>query len=101
MTAPVERVAVRGLAAVAGGWLATSGYAQGLAVSAVALGAAPSSAAMAVTLTACLVYGLALLWAFVARSAWRAWGGVLAVYGVGLLLAHAVPVVSGWLGGSL
>jgi hypothetical protein len=82
---------------VVGGWLATSGFGQGVAVTAWTLGAAPSSAAMAVTLSAGLVFAMALLWAFAARSVWRAWGGLVAVYGTGLALAEGVPPLLNWL----
>jgi hypothetical protein len=81
MSVPVQQVASRALAAVVGGWLATSGFGQGVAV----------------TLSAGLVFAMALLWAFAARSVWRAWGGLVAVYGTGLALAEGVPPLLNWL----
>jgi len=81
-------VASRAVAAIAGGYgvAALSAAALALCLPA-AFGMARSEAAMTGTLASFIVFALAVMWVFAARTAWRAWSG-LAVAAVppGLLL---------------
>ncbi|KAF1048252.1 DUF3649 domain-containing protein [Xylophilus sp.] len=81
-------VASRALAAIAGGYaiaaLATAALALWLPL-------ARAEAVVAATLLSFAVYACAVVWVFAARSAWRAWGGLLA--------ASAVLGLAAWIGG--
>ena len=66
------------LAAVLGGYALASACAAGLALL-LALAMPRSEAVLAATMSAWLAYASAIAWCFWARSAWRAWGGLLAV----------------------
>ena len=75
-----HRLAVfsRIVAAVLGGYALASACAAGLALL-LALAMPRSEAVLAATMSAWLAYALAIAWCFWARSAWRAWGGLLVV----------------------
>jgi hypothetical protein len=70
-------VASRALAAIAGGYgvAALSAAALALCLPA-AFGMARSEAAMTGTLASFIVFALAVMWVFAARTAWRAWSGL-------------------------
>jgi len=81
-------VASRAVAAIAGGYGVAALFAAALAVCLpAAFGTARSEAVMTGTLASFIVFALAVMWVFAARTAWRAWSG-LAVAAVppGLLL---------------
>jgi uncharacterized membrane protein YgcG len=81
-------VASRAVAAIAGGYgvAALSAAALALCLPA-AFGMARSEAAMTGTLASFLVFAVAVMWVFAARSAWRAWIGlVIAAATLGALL---------------
>ncbi|QRF60966.1 DUF3649 domain-containing protein [Variovorax paradoxus] len=81
-------VASRAIAAIAGGYgvAALSAAALALCLPA-AFGMARSEAAMTGTLASFLVFAVAVMWVFAARSAWRAWIGlVIAAAPLGALL---------------
>lgn len=82
-------VAVRLLAAIVGGYGLT---AISMSLLAVLLPASRVDAVMTATLLSFPVYAVAIMWAFAARSAWRAWAG--------LLLPAAVLGCALWLHGS-
>jgi hypothetical protein len=67
-------VAVRAVAAIAGGY-AVAGLSA--AVLAVLLPTTRAEAAVTGTLVAFVVYPCAVMWVFAARSAWSAWRGLL------------------------
>ena len=71
-------VASRAVAAIAGGYgvAALSAAALALCLPA-AFGMARSEAAMTGTLASFLVFAIAVMWVFAARSAWRAWIGLV------------------------
>ncbi|SCX70917.1 DUF3649 domain-containing protein [Variovorax sp. EL159] len=100
MTASVRyrlSVASRAIAAIAGGYgvAALSAAVLALCLPA-AFGMARSEAAMTGTLASFLVFALAVLWVFAARSAWRAWSGlVIAAVPLGLLLLLLVRITGG------
>jgi len=77
-------VASRAIAAIAGGYgvAALSAAALALCLPA-AFGMARSEAAMTGTLASFIVFALAVMWVFAARTAWRAWSG--------LVIAAVVP----------
>lgn len=81
-------VASRAVAAIAGGYgvAALSAAALALCLPA-AFGMARSEAAMTGTLASFIVFALAVMWVFAARTAWRAWSGlVIAALLPGLLV---------------
>jgi len=81
-------VAARAAAAILGGYGIAALFAAVLALCLpAAFGMARSEAAMTGTLVSFIVFALAVMWVFAARTAWRAWGG-LAVLALplGLLL---------------
>lgn len=87
-------VASRAVAAIAGGYGVAALCAAALALSLpAAFGMARSEAAMTGTLASFLVFAVAVMWVFAARSAWRAWIGlVIAAAPLGaLLLALPTP----------
>lgn len=100
MTASVHyrlSVASRAIAAIAGGYgiAALSAAVFALCLPA-AFGMARSEAAMTGTLASFLVFALAVLWAFAARTAWRAWSGlVIAAVPLGLLLLLLIRITGG------
>lgn len=67
-------VAARLLAAIAGGYALT---AIATSLLAVLLPASRVNAVMTATLLSFVFYAFAIMWAFAARSAWRAWAGLL------------------------
>jgi len=70
-------VASRAVAAIAGGYGIAALFAAALALCLpAAFGMARSEAAMTGTLVSFLVFALAAMWVFAARSAWRAWSGL-------------------------
>jgi len=77
-------VASRALAAIVGGYgvAALSAAALALCLPA-AFGMARSEAVMTGTLASFIVFALAVMWVFAARTAWRAWSG--------LVIAAVVP----------
>ncbi len=81
-------VASRAVAAIAGGYGVAALSAAVLALGLPALfGMARSEAALTGTLVSFLVYAVAVMWVFAARSAWRAWTGLaIAAALQGLLL---------------
>nr|WP_307695358.1 DUF3649 domain-containing protein [Variovorax boronicumulans] len=83
-------VASRAVAAIAGGYGVAALSAAVLALGLPALfGMARSEAALTGTLASFLVYAVAVMWVFAARSAWRAWTGLAitaALQGLLLLL---------------
>lgn len=91
MTAGVRyrlAVASRAVAAIAGGYGVAALSAAVLAVCLpAAFGMARSEAAMTGTLASFLVFAIAVMWVFAARTALRAWSGlVIAAVPMGLLL---------------
>jgi hypothetical protein len=80
-------VSSRILAAVLGGYALASACAAGLALL-LAVAMPRSEAVLAATMCAWLAYALAIAWCFRARSAWRAWGGLLLL----TLAMGAVPL---------
>ena len=81
-------VAARAAAAILGGYGIAALFAAVLALCLpAAFGMARREAAMTGTLVSFIVFALAVMWVFAARTAWRAWGG-LAVLALplGLLL---------------
>lgn len=66
-------VAARAVAAVAGGYA----LAAAVAIAATALPGPRAEAAMIGIMLGFVAYTLAMVWAFAARSAWRAWAGLL------------------------
>ncbi|WP_050479166.1 DUF3649 domain-containing protein [Herbaspirillum rhizosphaerae] len=79
-------VASRAVAAIAGGYALA---ATAAALLAVALPMAPAEAVIAATLTSFIVFCCAVLWVFAARTAWRAWAGIVlpgALLGLALLM---------------
>ncbi|MFH0132807.1 DUF3649 domain-containing protein [Variovorax sp. VaC1] len=100
MTASVRyrlSVASRAIAAIAGGYgvAALSAAVLALCLPA-AFGMARSEAAMTGTLASFLVFALAVLWVFAARTAWRAWSGLaIAAAPLGLLLLLLVRITGG------
>ncbi|MBB3117937.1 DUF3649 domain-containing protein [Pseudoduganella violacea] len=70
-------IASRTLAAVLGGYLATSAAASLLALALPAMGASRADAVINSTLLSFALLTCAVLWAFAARSAARAWLGLL------------------------
>ena len=88
-------VALRAVAAIAGGYgvAALSAAVLALCLPA-AFGVARSEAAMAGTLSSFLVFAVAAMWVFAARTAWRAWAGLAvaaALLGLLLLLLMRAP----------
>jgi hypothetical protein len=81
-------VASRAVAAIAGGYGVAALSAAVLALSLpAAFGMARSEAAMTGTLASFLVFALAVMWVFAARSALRAWSGLVVMAApLGLLL---------------
>jgi len=79
-------VAVRLLAAIVGGYALT---AIAMSLLAVLLPASRVDAVMTATLLSFPLYAVAIMWAFAARSAWRAWAG--------LLLPSALLALALWL----
>lgn len=88
-------VASRTLAAAAGGYALASAFAAAVAL-ALAQRGARVEAVLGATMLAWVVYAIAIGWAFFARSAWQAWGGVL---GPALLLFAAARLPQ-WLAGA-
>jgi len=83
-------VASRALAAIGGGYALAAVTAALLAV---VLPMQPAEAVIAATLVSLIVFCCAVLWVFAARTAWRAWGGILApglLLGLGLLVQRSV-----------
>ncbi|SFP44084.1 Protein of unknown function [Variovorax sp. OK605] len=82
-------VASRAVAAIAGGYGVAALSAALLALCLPALfGMARSEAAMTGTLASFLVFAIAVMWVFAARTALRAWSGLaIAAVPMGLLLA--------------
>lgn len=80
-------VVSRAVAAIAGGYGVSSLAAVAIALY---LPTPPVEAAIAGTLAAFVVYPCAAIWVFAVRSAWRAWGGLLALAAVlgGLVVPH-------------
>lgn len=78
----------RVLAAALGGYLLAAACAAGLAM-ALAHAMPRSEAVLTATMLAWLTYALAAAWAFYARSAWRAWAGLL----LPALLLGAMPLL--------
>jgi hypothetical protein len=84
-------VTSRSLAAIVGGYACAAAFA---AVLAVALPLPRSEAVLWGTMLSFLVWSLAAIWAFAARSASRAWLGILlpaAAFGAVVQLAPGVP----------
>ncbi|WP_050463805.1 DUF3649 domain-containing protein [Herbaspirillum autotrophicum] len=77
-------VASRALAAILGGYALT---AVAIALLALWLPMARAEAVLTATLLSFALYAGAVIWVFAARSAWRAWFGILLpALGLGLLL---------------
>lgn len=79
-------VASRALAAIVGGYALAAATAALLAV---LLPMPRSEAAITATLLSFIVFCCAVLWVFAARTAWRAWAGIVlptALLGLGLLI---------------
>ncbi|EJL85094.1 Protein of unknown function (DUF3649) [Herbaspirillum sp. CF444] len=79
-------VAARVLAAIVGGYALAAAAAALLAV---LLPMPRAEAVIAATLLSFIVFCCAVLWVFAARTAWRAWAGLVlpgALLGLGLLL---------------
>lgn len=68
-------IAARTLAAIAGGYALAAFTTTALALS---LRLPRSEAVMIATLPSFLLFAAAVVWAFAARTAWRAWAGILA-----------------------
>lgn len=84
-------IASRSLAAIVGGYACAATFAAALAV---ALPLPRSEAVLWGTMPAFLVWSMAAIWAFAARSANRAWIGILlptAVLGTVVLFATGAP----------
>lgn len=88
-------VASRTLAATAGGYALAAAF-TGAAALALARHTTRVEAVLGATLLAWLVYALAVVWAFFARTASQAWSGIL---GSALLLALAAQLPQ-WLAGA-
>lgn len=84
-------VASRAVAAIGGGYVLT---ALVTAVLALFLPASRVEAALTGTLASFAVYTVAVMWVFAARTAWRAWRGLL----IPMLLLGAVLLVYFYLG---
>ena len=87
-------VASRAIAAIAGGYgvAALSAAVLALCLPA-AFGMARSEAAMTGTLASFIVFALAVMWVFAARTAWRAWSGLaFAAVPLGLLLLLLIRI---------
>ncbi|QNK70245.1 DUF3649 domain-containing protein [Variovorax sp. PAMC26660] len=87
-------VASRAIAAIAGGYgvAALSSAVLALCLPA-AFGMARSEAAMTGTLASFIVFALAVMWVFAARTAWRAWSGLaIAAVPLGLLLLLLIRI---------
>lgn len=90
-------VASRAIAAIAGGYgvAALSSAVLALCLPA-AFGMARSEAAMTGTLASFIVFALAVMWVFAARTAWRAWSGLaIAAVPLGLLLLLLIRITGG------
>ncbi|MGJ7527098.1 DUF3649 domain-containing protein [Variovorax sp. GB1P17] len=90
-------VASRAVAAIAGGYgvAALSAAVLALCLPA-AFGMARSEAAMTGTLASFIVFALAVMWVFAARTAWRAWSGLaIAAVPLGLLLLLLIRITGG------
>lgn len=83
-------VVSRVLAALLGGYATT---AAGTAALALYLPLSRIDATIAATLASFAVYALAIMWAFAARTAWRAWAGLLLPGAV--LAACVLPALGG------
>lgn len=84
-------VALRAVAAIAGGYALAALFSVActlLLTRATAMGRA--EAVLTATLAAIVVFVLAVIWAFAARSAWRAWAGLLAAAAPLAMLALAL-----------
>ncbi|MDO9401546.1 MAG: DUF3649 domain-containing protein [Polaromonas sp.] len=100
MTAGVRHrlgVASRALAAILGGYGVAALSAAALAVCLpFASGMARSEAALTGTLASFIVFALAVMWVFAARTAVRAWSGLAAVAApLALLLWLCLPAAGG------
>jgi|GEM_PF-110053 len=83
-------VASRVLAAIGGGYTLS---AVAAALLAVVLPMPPAEAVITATLLSLIVFCCAVVWVFAARTAWRAWGGILVpgvVLGAGLLVQRSM-----------
>lgn len=83
-------VASRAVAAIGGGYALA---AVAAALLAVVLPMQPAEAVITATLLSFIVFCCAVLWVFAARTAWRAWGGIVApgvVLGLGLLVQRSM-----------
>lgn len=80
-------VASRAVAAIGGGYGLSALWAAALALH---LPGSRADAVITATLIAYVIYTLAAIWVFAVRSAWRAWGGLLAAAALPavLLLVH-------------
>jgi len=90
-------VAVRAVAAILGGYGVAALFAAVLALCLpFAFGMARSEATMTGTLASFLVFALAVMWVFAARSALRAWSGLVVVAGsLGVLLLVLLRLTGG------
>ena len=83
-------VASRAVAAIGGGYTLAAAAAALLAV---VLPMQPAEAVITATLLSFIVFCCAVLWVFAARTAWRAWGGIVApgvLLGLGLLVQRSM-----------
>ncbi len=83
-------VASRAVAAIGGGYVLS---AVAAALLAVVLPMQPAEAVITATLLSFIVFCCAVLWVFAARTAWRAWGGIVApgvLLGAGLLIQRSM-----------
>ncbi|MCW5296592.1 DUF3649 domain-containing protein [Herbaspirillum lusitanum] len=83
-------VASRAVAAIGGGYALSAAVAALLAV---VLPMHPAEAVITATLLSFIVFCCAVLWVFAARTAWRAWGGIVApgvLLGLGLLVQRSM-----------
>jgi hypothetical protein len=89
-------VAARAIAAILGGYGIAALFAAVLALCLpAAFGMARSEAAMTGTMASFLVFALAVMWVFAARTALRAWSGlVIAAVPLGVLLL-VLPRITG------
>jgi hypothetical protein len=89
---PHVEIAARAAAAVIGGYALAGAFSIGLAAGLMAAKVTPADAVLSAGMLSFLVYVAAIIWAFAARSTWRAWSGI----GAGIAASAGIALLAGF-----